>query len=380
MRVSSKAVLAICSAAMISGAATAAKLPVQAEPIAVCMARAAGDLGFNGSMYARLGQVVVEKSFGASDAAGQVRITKRTRFNMASAGKMFTAVAIGRLVDRGTVQFDLPIGKYLPNLKSEVAAITVAQLLNHTSGLGDYFIPKNKADIDAARTATDLLPLALETPPAFEPGSRRAYSNSGFVVLGAIIEKITGVPYAEFVRREILEPLGMSNTRLEAQGAAVPMTRMSPEGMLKKAVPSPLIQQRASPAGGFFSTPSDISVFLTALADGRLVSHETLTALLLARADPGGGAGVYGYGFNVTIKPPGRVGHGGGAPGINAEVALYPETGWQLIALSNNDPPTASRMVTVLERAIFARDVKAACATALADPQLRVPTPAVRHD
>jgi D-alanyl-D-alanine carboxypeptidase len=379
MRVSSKAVLAVCSAAMISRAATA-KLPLQGEPIAVCMARAAGDLGFSGSMYARLGRVVVEKSFGTSDAAGQVRITNRTRFSIASAGKMLTAVAIGRLVDRGTVQFDAPIGKYLPNLKPEVAAITIAQLLNHTSGLGDYFIPKNKADIDAARTATDLLPLALEIPPAFEPGSRRAYSNSGFVVLGAIIEKISGVSYAEFVRREILEPLGMSNTRLDAHGAAVPMTWMSPEGMLKKAVPSPLVQLRASPAGGFFSTPSDISVFLTALADGRLLSHATLTALLLPRADPGGGAGVYGYGFNVTIKPPGRVGHGGGAPGINAEVALYPETGWQLIALSNNDPPSASRMVTVLERTIFARDMGAACATALADPQLRVPTPAMRHD
>jgi CubicO group peptidase (beta-lactamase class C family) len=141
--------------------------------------------------------------------------------------------------------------------------------------------------------------------------------------------------------------------------------------MLKKAVPSPLIQPRASPAGGLFSTPSDIAIFLTALADGRLVSHETLTALLLPRPDPGGGAEVYGYGFNVTIKPPGRVGHGGGAPGVNAEVALYPDTGWELIALSNNDPPIASRMVTVLERAVFARDVKAACSTALVDPQLR---------
>ncbi len=146
---------------------------------------------------------------------------------------------------------------------------------------------------------------------------------------------------------------------------------MSPAGPLQQAVLSPLRQLRASPAGGMFSTPSDMAVFLTALADGRLVSRETLKALLLPRADPGGGRGTYGYGFNTGKIPPGRVGHGGGAPGVNAEIAFYPESGWQLIALSNSDPPVATRMITVLEQAIFAADTGAACAAALSSSMAR---------
>jgi D-alanyl-D-alanine carboxypeptidase len=285
---------------------------------------------------------------------------------------MFTAAAIGRLVDRGLVAFDAPIGRYLPDIAPLFKGITVAQLLNHTSGLGDYLVIENKPAIDAATTATDLLPLALAAPPRFVPGSQRAYSNSGFVVLGAIVEKVSGLSYADFVRKEILTPLGMTDTRMDMQGGAEPMTRMSPGGPLDTPQPSPLRELRASPAGGIYSTASDISRFLTALGDGRFLGHDTTAALFQARTAPGA-AGTYGYGFTVQAGPPLRVGHGGGAPGVNSEIALYPETGAQLIALSNYDPPGATRMIGVLEKALFAPDPDAACTAALADPALHAP-------
>jgi D-alanyl-D-alanine carboxypeptidase len=357
---------------LVCGVASAAAL--HKEMIASCMVRAAATLSFSGSIYARLGDVAVEKSFGTADASGRIPISNHTQFNIASAGKMFTAVAIGLLVDRGAVEFDAPISRYLPGLNAEVGAITVAQLLNHTSGLGDYFHASNRAAIDAAMTATDLLPLALASAHEFPAGSKRAYSNSGFVVLGAIIEKVSGLTYAQFVKKEILTPLGMSNTRFDAERGAQAMTLMSPEGQLQKARPAP-VQARASPAGGMFSTPSDLSLFLTALNTGQLVKRETVRTLLLGRPDPGGGGSVYGYGFNIRDNAPRRVGHGGGAPGANAEVALYPDSGRQLIALSNYDPPGATRMVTVLEKVLFAADPEPACPTALADPELLAPTP-----
>ncbi len=340
--------------------------PPPADVVASCMARAATNLGFNGSMYARIGKVTVEKSYGASDAAGRIPIVDRTRFNIASAGKMFTAVGIGLLVDRGAVKFDAPISRYLPSLNADAGAITVAQLLNHTSGLGDYFNPANRSAIDAAVTAADLLPLALAASRQFTPGSKRAYSNSGFVVLGAIIEKVSGLTYHQFIQKEILTPLGMFNTRFDAQQGAQAMTRMSPQGPLEESRPAP-VQAHASPAGGMFSTPADLSLFLTALMDGPLLKRDTISTLLRGRADPAGGSGVYGYGFNVREQAPRRVGHGGGAPGANAEVALYPDSGWQLIALSNNDPPAASRMVMLLEKVLFASEPESACASALAD-------------
>jgi CubicO group peptidase (beta-lactamase class C family) len=369
MRLSNIPALAAGSVLAVVAPATAA--PQQGEAIASCMTRAAAVVGFTGSVYARMGDTVVERSFGAADAAGRRPISRETRFSMGSANKMFTAVAIGRLVDRGVVSFDAPIGRYLTGLKPEFASITIAQLLDHTAGLGDYLAPENMAAIATARTATDLLPLALATPPAFAPGSRRAYSNSGFVVLGAIIEKVSGLSYAEFVRREILDPLGMANTRFEGEGAATPMSRMSPTGMLNKARPvDGFAWKVSSPAGGMFSTPSDLSRFLTALAEGRLLSPATQRTLLTARPDPGGGPTPFGYGFIVREAPPARVGMGGGAPGINAEVALYRPSGWQLIALANDDPPAATRMRMVLEKAMFAEKPSAACAASLADPEL----------
>jgi D-alanyl-D-alanine carboxypeptidase len=338
-----------------------------------CVVEAAAQLGFNGNIYVRLGYGTLEKSFGTSDLALKIPITSQTRFNIASAGKMFTAVGIGLLVDRHVIQFDAPISRYLNDLKPDVGSITVAELLNHTSGLGNYFDPKNSAVIEAAHTATDLLSLALVEPLAFAPGSKRAYSNSGFVVLGAIIEKISGLSYAQFVQREILDPLHMTHTRFDAQDAAVPMSRMSPGGPLKEAQAVPPVFLRSSPAGGIYSTVEDIAIFLSALNHGRLLTSGTLSILLMPRLDPGGGDKLYGYGFNVRPEFPRRVGHGGGAPGMNAEVALYPESNRQIVALSNNDPPTATRMVTVLEKVIFAPEPKSACSEALADSAIRAP-------
>jgi CubicO group peptidase (beta-lactamase class C family) len=337
------------------------------------MIKAAAVLRFSGNIYVHSGNDTLEKSFGTSDAAGKIPITRETRFNIASAGKMFTAVGIGRLVDRGMVAFDAPISRYLRNLKPDVGAITVAELLNHTSGLGNYFDLRNSAAIARAATAADLLPLALAEPLAFPPGSKRAYSNSGFVVLGAIIEKVTGESYTDFTQKEILVPLNLRHTAFDSKDGAVPMSRMFPQGMLESAHAVPAVFLRSSPAGGLYSTVEDLAVFLTALNDGRLVTRTTLSELLEPRPDPGGGDTLYGYGFNVRLEAPRRVGHGGGAPGINAEIFVYPESGRQIIALSNNDPPAATRMAMLLEKVMFAAQPTVACETALADPTLRAP-------
>ena len=342
----------------------------RSEVIAACMRGAAERLGFSGTVYARNGDLVVERSFGASDADGKVPNTSRTRFNIGSVNKMFTAIAIGRLVDRGDLRFDAPIGRYLPDLKPAFAKITIDELLDHTSGLGDYFRPENQAVIEAARTASDLLPLALASPPAFPPGSKRAYSNSGFIVLGAVIEKISGLTYAAFIHKEILDPVGMTDTRLDSSGGATPMSRMSPDGRLDKARPAPG-PPRASPAGGIFSTPSDLSRLLSAVFGGRLLSQATLAVLLTPRPDPAGGPGTFGYGFVIRDKPTLKIGIGGGAPGVNADVGYFPGSGWQVVALSNFDPPGASQMGRVLEQAVSVEDASSACAAAIADPELR---------
>jgi D-alanyl-D-alanine carboxypeptidase len=345
------------------------------EPAATCILKAAAQLSFNGNIYVSIGKDKLTRSFGNSDANGRIPISGTTRFNIASAGKMFTAVGIGRLVDQGLVQFDSPISRYLDDLEPDMGTITIAELLNHTAGLGNYFDPRNSAAIENARTAMDLLSSALAEPLAFPPGSKRAYSNSGFVVLGAIIEKVSGFAYADFIYKEILQPLGMRDTVFDASVAAVAMSRMAPDGTHKEPLAVPRVFLRSSPAGGIYSTVEDLATFLTALNGGHLLRAKTLAELLTPRPDPSARDKLYAYGFNVRPEHPYRVGHGGGAPGMNAEIALYPESGRQIIALSNRDPPTATQMVTILEKVIFAQDPMAACETALADPALHAPMP-----
>ncbi|MDP9123014.1 MAG: beta-lactamase family protein [Pseudomonadota bacterium] len=344
------------------------------------MTDAAEQLAFNGAVLARHGELVVRRSFGTADAQDREPVTPSTRFNIGSAGKIFTALSIAILIERGAVDLDAPIGQYLHNLPPAVAAITTAQLLDHTSGLGNYLVPANRAIVESATTASQLLPVAIASLPAFAPGSRRSYSNSGFVVLGAIVEKVSRRTYAEFVQREILDVLGMADTRLDGTSAAEPMTRMSPSGPLVRPQPSPFRGQRASPAGGIVSTVDDLSRLVSAFGGDRIVRRGTLERFFSPRPEPNGGAGLYGLGFNVRNSPRLRIGHGGGAPGVNAEVAAFPGTGWQLIALSNNDPPAATRLVEVLEEAVFADDPEAACRNAIdkAKGTPSMPRPAAR--
>ena len=156
----------------------------------------------------------------------------------------------------------------------------------------------------------------------------------------------------------------MTQTSLERTGSADPMTHMSPQGRTADARLSPLRLDNASPAGGMFSTVQDLSSFLSAVDAGRLVRRGTLDVLLAPRLDADSGRS-YGLGFVVRTEPRLRAGHGGGAPGVNAEVDFFPDSGWQLIALSNNDPPTATRLVDVLERAAFSDEPMRACSQAL---------------
>lgn len=358
--------LARCSfvvAAAAYGIAFAGPDPSRMQAIAACVEAAAARSEFSGVVRVSNGDAVVERAFGTADANGTVPVTPRTVFNTGSAGKMITALAIAKLVDRGAVLLDAQISDYLRDLPPSAVRITIAQLLNHTSGLGNYFVPQNRAAIEAARTAADLLPLALAAPPEFAPGTQRAYSNSGFVVLGAIIEKVSGQAYASFVEDEILKPLQMFDTRFDGAGSAQAMTRMSPNGRLPGPVRARLGQERASPAGGMFSTASDMARLLTSIERASLVSRRTLDLFTTPRADPSGKPGIYGYGFNVRQAPHRRVGHGGGGPGVNAEVALYPDSDWNVVALSNGDPPAASWIVDVLDDVLDAPDPGESCRT-----------------
>lgn len=323
----------LAAASLLAASSAAAGQPVD---IATCL-----PADFSGSVLVlEGGEHWGALSQGAADLAGSRPLGEAARFNLGSASKMFTALAIAQLEEAGRLGLDDPVARHLPDAPEAVGRVTIRQLLNHTSGLGDYLRPENRSAITAARTSKDLLPVALAGPPP-APGAFR-YSNSGYVVLGAIVEAISGQPYAEFVTQHIFQPAGMAGAGFEADPAtAQPITRMGPGGAPRV---SPFADMPASAAGGAFATTADLRRFYDALRAGLLVKPATLDAFLAAavdtgRAPAGGDASRYGYGFSIGHD---WFGHGGGAPGVNAEIRLGARLDWAVIVLANQDPPVAT--------------------------------------
>ena len=338
--------------------------PAAIAELRACIAGRAARDEFSGVMLvAEQGRILWKEAYGYADAARQVANTPETRFNIASMGKMFTAVAIAQLADEGRLRFGDPIALHLPGLAPEAGAITIDELLTHRSGLRDYLRPENRPVIQSARIAADLLPAALADGLAFAPGSDWAYSNSGYVVLGAIVERLSGLSYPDYLQQRIFAPAGMAATSLDGTVArAAAMTRRRPGGRSAEGPPRPAPQIGSawgSPAGGAVSTVGDLLRFGEALRRHRLTRPETTELLWRAHLVPGarnGGEGQasYGYGFNrLDLGGARLVGHGGGALGVNAQFEIDPEAGRVVAILSNYDPPAATEAVRAARRALL---------------------------
>ena len=309
---------------------------------------------FSGVMLAvHNGAAVASVARGVLGAPGTPAITAAARFNIASAGKMFTAVAIAQLVDAGKLGFADAVGKYVPELPAETAAVTIDQLLTHTSGLGDYFSPENIPTLHRARSAADLLPLIVSEKPQFPPGTQFRYSNSGFALLGAVIERVSGMVYGDYLREHVFRPAGMESTSLDPRPLdtlAQPLTNKSQGGSAGPLHPAPGAMLHGSPAGGAFSSALDLQKFADALRANRLASAPSTAALLQRRTQGSAPDRGYGYGFGIKTRNNRTwVGHNGGTLGTNAEFEFAPGGEWTLIVLSNRDPPSATREIEYLE-------------------------------
>lgn len=345
----------------ISGPAAAARKEPDLNPLRQCLSATAAAGNYSGVVVvSRHGKIFGSLTYGHRDQDGRLPMSLETRFNIASAGKMFTAVAIGQFVDKGLLRFDQPIGEILVGLPADVGKVTIDQLLTHRSGLGDYLRAENRETIRAARTATDLLPIATGGGLSFAPGSRQQYSNSGFVVLGAIIEKLGRQSWADYVRTHIFQPARMITADLSGEvERATPLTKRSPDGTISAvAHPAPVIGgNRASPAGGATATALDMIRFGEALRTGRILPRALLDILWTGRvAAPASREGrlSYGYGFARMDFANGwwLVGHNGGSLGVNAEFELFPDQGYSVVALSNYDPPSATNAIAMARRAL----------------------------
>jgi CubicO group peptidase (beta-lactamase class C family) len=298
-------------------------------------------------VIARDGQPVFSQAYGYADRERKIPNTLSTPFLLGSLNKLFTGLAIGQLVERGKLSYDDPLSKFLPDYPDPESAkqIQIKHLLSHTSGLATGFTSKAYHDsLDRMVTVQALLDAGDRQPPKFKPGTQWAYSNFGFVLLGRIIEIVTGEDYYEYMLRNVFAPAGMTSASfpmLPRTGVAtVPMAypyevEFTGERLLY-ANKLGAEFRRGGPSCCGVASALDLMALAKALPSGQVVKPETFH--LHSTAKPELGAPYYGYGFAVGIRRSNDrllVGHGGNASGQCTEFGSLRGTPYTITVLSN---------------------------------------------
>jgi D-alanyl-D-alanine carboxypeptidase len=318
--------------------------------------RAAADRFSGAALVAKDGRILFSSAYGLADRERGIANTLETRFRIGSMNKMFTSVAALQLVEAGKLALDDPVGRHLPGYPNRVVAskVTVRHLLTHTGGTGDIFGPQYDRNRLQLREHSDYVRLYGSRPPRFEPGSVFEYSNYGFVLLGAIIEAASGMSYYDHVRQNVFLPAGMTSTDSLPESEHVPnrsIGYMHPYFGARSWQPNTgWLPWRGTAAGGGYSTVGDLAHFADALTSHKLLSPGSTELLLAGKIELGYG-GKYAFGFVDSRDESGNgwVGHGGGAPGMNGDLRIYPKSGYVVVALANLDPPAAQRITDYLD-------------------------------
>jgi len=287
------------------------------------------------------GQIVLEKAYGPADEEWGVANTPRTKFRIASLTKQFTAACILLLQERGLLHVNDAVFQYLPDLPAAWKEITVHQLLTHTSGVPnpDY---GGKQYLDTQRIGAKperLVALVANRPLDFRPGTKWNYSNTGYIVLGMLIEKLSGQSYADFLRHNIFQPLGMTDSgydsapeilKSRASGYDINHGHVTNADFIDMSVPFS--------AGGIYSTVEDIFRWSEALAHpGKLLREDSVRQMFTEFPEAAYQGQHYGYGVVISRQKFGKLlyYHGGGIEGFSSIIQRYPEERLCIVVLSN---------------------------------------------
>jgi CubicO group peptidase (beta-lactamase class C family) len=311
---------------------------------------------FSGSVRVSRGQeVLLECGAGTAERGTGTPVTPRTRFGLASLSKMFTAAAVLACVRDGLLAPGDRVVDLVPperRPRSMVEEVTVHDLLTHTSGIGDY--AEEDEDVESyvedygslwadrpsyrMERPVDYLPLYADTPPVMAPGTRFHYSNAGYVLLGQVLEEVTGQPVVEAITQRAMAPAGMSDSGYFRLDEALPdvatayVPPQEPGQPWRSNVFS--IPVVGSGDGGAFATTRDVDRFLRAVASGQLLGDE-VTALMRTRHVPVEAG--YWMGYGLLLREDGSLGHGGGDPGIETLSRHWPDRDLTLVVLCNQE-------------------------------------------
>jgi CubicO group peptidase (beta-lactamase class C family) len=270
--------------------------------------------------------------------------------------QMFTAVAIAQLAQLEKLNFKDPISQHISDYPNpEIGKVTIHQLLIHTGGTGDIFGPEYEKNIEKLKEPKDYIALYGYRLPEFQPGSRYKYSNFGYVLLGAIIEKISGKNYYDYICKNIYQPAGMTSSGSYWKTEEIPniakgYTRTEGSDLKDNYAFLPM---RGSPAGGGYSSVGDLVRFANALLSHKLLNRdftEIVTTGKIERQE----SVQYAYGFEDHFESGVRwFGHSGGAPGINSTLRIYPILGYIIAVMGNLDVPAANNVAEYIAASLI---------------------------
>lgn len=301
---------------------------------------------FMGSaLIARNGQILLDKGYGYADLEWQIPDTPETKFRLGSMTKQFTAAGILLLEERGKLSTDDIVKKYMPDAPAAWDKITIYNLLTHTSGIPNFTsFPDYRSSEGTPTTPAQLVARFRDKPLDFQPGEKWSYSNSGYVLLGYLIEKISGQTYQNFIQENFFKPLGMNDSGYDSNSAII-LNRASgyapgPGGPVNAGY---IDMSIPFSAGALYSTTHDLLRWDEALYGGKVLSPAALKKMTTPFKQN------YACGLMVqTVQGHTVYEHGGGIEGFNTDMAYYPDERLALIALSNLNGNAPSSIVEQL--------------------------------
>ncbi|MCR5869766.1 MULTISPECIES: serine hydrolase [unclassified Sphingomonas] len=296
-------------------------------------------------LVARDGEVLFDKGYGSANLEWKIPNDGDTKFRLGSVTKQFTGVAILLLQERGKLTLDAPVKTYLPDAPAAWDKVTVRHLLNHTSGIPNFTsFPDYGGTKTLPATHASLVARFRDKPLEFQPGEKWSYSNSGYVLLSAIIEKLSGQSYAEFVAANLFKPLGMADTGYDSHAAILPRRASgytpSKDGPINADYISMTIPQGA---GALYSTTRDLLKWQRGVYGGKLLSPASLAAFRTPQKD--------GYALGIVVHKADGVTtlqHGGGIEGFNTFLAYDPDRKLTVVVLGNLNGPSPDKLAKSL--------------------------------
>jgi len=318
---------------------------------------------FNGSvLVAEKGKVIYKKGFGLADMEWNIPNQPDTKHRLGSITKQFTSMLIMQLVEQGKLKLDVPISTYLPDYpRKNGNVITIHQLLTHSSGIPNMTsFPGFLKNVSRnAYSPLQLVNMSADSTLQFKPGERFAYSNSGYLLLGYIIEKVTGRSYEQLLQENIFTPLKMNNTGYDHHETLLKNRARGYEKNGRRYVNADFIDMSVPyAAGALYSTVEDLYLWDQALYGNQLLRKENMD-LLFAKHIPSGG-GHYGYGWGMGEMPLGNtaerietIGHGGGINGFNTQLTRIPSDKSFIVLLNNTGGAPLNEMTNAIAAILY---------------------------